>query len=413
MASFDLTAASNILKTRYIGPIREQLNNGTILMSRIMKDTSTQSVSGKSFTVPLHTSRNRTAGRGTSDGGALQTAATQGYDVAVVPNKYQYAVIEVTGPTVAATKDNAGAFVQALDSEINGAVRDMKRAMNRQMHSDGTDRLAVWTGADDATTANVDDGRGNYFVHLQSGATTCDVIDYSSGSTGTVLGNSIALTLGGSSSAGYTVAWSAGTISGTADNDYVVLEDSLGYQLMGLDGIISTGDPLLLSAGLHGLAAASNSWWQSQVVSNSGTNRALTLELMQQPLDLIATNSDYTDQDVEFLMSSYGVRAKYIAQLVADKRHVNTMNLDGGFKGVEFNGIPLVPDPQCKKNRIYYIVPECLKIFRTSDFDWMSKDGSQLARVDGYDKYRAVLYHYGDLACVCRNGLGLLDDLSE
>lgn len=43
--AFDLTAASNILKTRYLGPIREQLNNSTILLSRIGREDNAVSVS--------------------------------------------------------------------------------------------------------------------------------------------------------------------------------------------------------------------------------------------------------------------------------------------------------------------------------------------------------------------------------
>ena len=45
MAQLDTGTAAEILKVRYLGPIREQLNNATILFSRIAKDTSTQDVS--------------------------------------------------------------------------------------------------------------------------------------------------------------------------------------------------------------------------------------------------------------------------------------------------------------------------------------------------------------------------------
>lgn len=415
MATFDLSAASNILKVKYIGPIRDQLNNATILMSRIMKDSSTINVGGKSFTVPLHSSRNRTAGSGTSDGGTLPTAGVQGYDQAIVPNKYLYSRITVSGPTIAATKSNADAFVQAVSSEIEGATRDMKRSMNRQLHSDGTDALAFWVATDDSSGTIVDDARGNAFVHLQTGATTCDLIATSDNLT--KRGTAIVVTLGAAAATNYAITWS-GTVASSSAKDYLVLKDTLGYQMMGLKGIVAATDTVVpngggTKTGLHGLAVASFPYWVSQIYSNSGTNRDLTLELMQKPLDAICTNSDFTDSDVDFLLSSYGVRAKYVALLVSEKRFVNNMELDGGFRGVDFNGIPLVPDPQCQKNRIYYIVPDVLKIFRTSDFDWMDKDGAVLSRVSGTDTYEAVLFHYGDLACTARNALGLLDDISE
>jgi len=44
MATLDLSAAANILKTLYLGPIREQLNNATVLLSKIDRDETTQDV---------------------------------------------------------------------------------------------------------------------------------------------------------------------------------------------------------------------------------------------------------------------------------------------------------------------------------------------------------------------------------
>jgi len=411
-----LTTYTDILKVRYLWPIREQLNNSLILWNKIKKDSSTISVSGKTFTVPLHSQGNLTAGSGRAENAALPTAGNQDFDQAIVPCKYLYTGIQITGPGMAATRDNTGAFAQMLDTEVSGATRDMKKSLNRQMHGDGKDALAYWTAADDTTTANVDDGRGNAFTYMTAGkAMVCDVIDATDHST--VLGNSISLTLGGTSTA-RTVAWSAGTISGTADGDYVVLEDTLGYQLMGLEGIISDDDPVVPAGGgaltgLHSLAVATYPYWVAQVVGNSGTNRALTFDLMQQPLDMIVENSDYLDTDVQFMLCSPGVRRKYVELLVADRRHVNTLTLDGGFKGLDYNGIPLIVDPQCKKNRIYYINPESLRIMTMSDIDWMDKDGNVLSRSSGYDRYDATLYFYGDLACVTRNANGVLEDVTE
>jgi hypothetical protein len=411
--AFDLSAASNVLKVRYIGPIREQLNGATVLMSRIMREDNATNVSGKSFTVPLHTQRNAAAGIGRADGGTLPTAGQQGYQVAVIPNAYLYGRIKVTGPTIRAARDNAGAFVTAVESEIKGVTRDFKKSVNRQLHSDGTDALAFWTSADDTTPEQVDDNRGNQFIHLPLGQTiTSDIIDATDNST--VLGSDIPL-LAVNNAGTLEVGWVSGTVSGTADGDYAVLADTLGNQMMGIAGIIDDGNPPLLSGGLHGLAVASHPYWKAQIVEGdtAGTNQALTLARMQKPLDLIAQNSDFGEEDVKFLLCSYGVRAKYYDLLVAEKRFVNTLKLDGGFSGLDFSNKPLIPDPQCRKNRIYYVVPESMRIYRTSDFDWMEKDGSVLNRVANEDAYEATIFHYGNLGTHARNANGLLDDISE
>ncbi len=415
--AFNISNAGNVLRVRYIGPIREQMNGSTVLFSRIQR-AEDYVLSGKTWTVPLHTGRNMSAGVGRADGGTLPTAGQQGYEVAVVPNSYQYGRIEITGPTIRAARDNAGAFVRAIESEIEGLTRDMKKAFNRQLHSDGKDALAFWTGADNTSTTLVDDKRGNSFVHLpSSGTVTADLIDATDDTT--KVGDSIVVTLGAATSTGYVISWT-GTVSGSADEDYLVMEDSLGYQMMGLAGIVDDGDPVVPEGGgtltgLHGLAVASKPFWKAQVVEGdtAGTNQALTLPRMQSVLSRIATNSDFSDSDVKFILTSYGVRDKYVDLLISEKRFVNTLELDGGFKGVDFNGIPVIPDPQCRKNRMYFIVPESLRIFRSSDFDWMERDGAVLSRVANKDAYEAVLFHYGNLGCLFRNANGLLDDITE
>jgi hypothetical protein len=198
----------------------------------------------------------------------------------------------------------------------------------------------------------------------------------------------------------------------------VVNAQTFGYQMMGIAGIVSNADTVVpagggAKTGLHGLAVASNSFWSSQVYANAGVKRPLSLKLMQQPLTAIAVNSDYSDTDVKFLLGNMFVRDKYVDLLVQEKRFINTMKLDGGFDAVEFNGKPFVTDVQCRRNRIYYIVPETIKIYRSSDFDWMDKDGAVLSRVSGLDQYEAILFHYGDLGCTSRNANALLDDIDE
>ena len=301
------------------------------------------------------------------------TASQQGYGVAVVPNAYLYGRVKVTGPAVAAARSDAYAFVRAVESEIKGCMRDFKKTMNRQLLSDGRDALAFWTGADDSSGTNVDDSRGNAFVHLPTGQTiTCDLIATADNST--KRGDSIVVTLGAAAATNYAITWT-GTVTGSADADYLVMEDTLGYQMMGISGIFSDTNPPLLSGGLHGLAVATETWWKAQEIDGDtpGTNQALTFARLQLPLDRIAINSDFDENDVKFLLTSYGVRSKYVDLCRDDRRHVNTMTLDGGFKAVDFNGLPIVPDPQAPKNTIFYVVPEVLRIMRSSDFDWINQ----------------------------------------
>src|SRR5437868_2581739 len=117
-SGFDTTAAQNILKAVYLPPIRELLNNSTVLLKYLEKEI--QDTEGLSFNIPLHTSRNEAAGvgRGEYTGTAnLPTAGKQQYSNAQVPAKYLYSRIAVSGPVIAASKSNKGSFLRALDAE--------------------------------------------------------------------------------------------------------------------------------------------------------------------------------------------------------------------------------------------------------------------------------------------------------
>lgn len=305
-----------------------------------------------------------------------------------------------------------------MESEIQGVTRDMRRSFNRQLHGDSRDALAfIHANASSTTNVTLDDSQSNAFVYLPtSGSLTVDLIKGTDNST--VTSASISVTLGAASTDGSNYAATLGSSVTTTAGDYLVLPGTLGYQLMGINGIINNNDPTTVGGGgtltsLEGLAAATYGWWNAQMFTNSGTKRDLSLALMQKPLSAIAINSDFNEDDVKFLLCSYGIRDKYVDLLVAEKRFVNTMKLDGGFTGVEYNGIPLVPDPQCRKNTIFYISPESLRIFRTSDFDWMDRDGAVLSRVPDYDLYDAILFHYGNLGTTARNANGRLGDINE
>lgn len=422
-----VTTLSAILKTFYVSnEISDQLNAQSVLYDKLARP-ATLDASGKSYTYAIRESRNRNAGKGIAEAGAFGTADNQGVRNIVVPDAQIVTPIELSGRVIkAATGAGKGAFVSAMTMEVEGGRDDTVRAINRQLHSDGTDALCYWVTADDTTTALVDDGNigvggssivGNAFVHLETGITTVDIVDTDHS---TLHGTAIPLSLGAEGAQSYTVAWASGTISGTADGDYAVLSGSLGYQMQGIRSVISASDPALPTGGLHGLAVATYPYWKAQSFTNSNTLRDLTLELMQKPLTAIGTKGGVSEADVKFLMCNGPVKDKFVALLLGDQRHVNTTELRGGQTSVDFNGKPLIVDPQCRRNVIYYIAPKTMDVLTSSGgLTWADfEDGQQfklkVSGSSGYaDAYQAFLVFYGNLACKIRNGNAILSDISE
>lgn len=393
-----LTTISDILKNQYLGPIREQLNNDIVLLSRLEKDD--ESVVGKNFTIPLHVGRNEGIGS-TSDGGALPAAGYQGYKSCIVPMRYQYGRIQLTGPTMKASATNEGAFVRALEAEMKGLARDLKSDVNRQLFSDGSGVLATATAASTTTKTMVVDSTAKLRVGMK--------VDIVLKATGVVTDGVSGAVIDAITNATVFTIDTALTNNAAITTTYAVYRHgSRNLELMGLGGIVSNTDPA--SGSLQGLAVATYDYWKANVQGNGGSNRTISEVLMQKALDA-------TDQagagNTTALYTTYGVRRAYQALLTTNRNYSNTMDLKGGFKALDYNGLPLITDKDAPSNKIFFVDESSLKFYRLADWDWMDQDGAVLSRVSGYDAYEATLFLYSELGCSARNANTLLYDITE
>src|SRR4051812_170585 len=105
MAGTTLTTADAALKEDYQPTIREQLNNSSMLLNQIERNS--KDVEGRRAILSLHTNRNSGVGA-RAEGGTLPTAGSQGYTEERVPLRYNYGRIKLTGPVIRAMKSDKG-----------------------------------------------------------------------------------------------------------------------------------------------------------------------------------------------------------------------------------------------------------------------------------------------------------------
>lgn len=358
----NLTAFDDVLRYDYLGPIRDQLNSATILLKRLEKNE--EDVGGKAAVVPLHTSRNSGVGA-RADGGTLPTAGNQGYRSATYNCAYNYGRIQVSGPTIAASRKNKYAFVRAVDAEIEGMIKDLKDDINRQLHGNGTGVLCLVNGDPATGTTLTCDTPGT--MYLQKGM-KIQLVDPASTTAGDFRANVGTKTILAKTS-GTSVEVTSSFHADAADNDLVVREGNYRLEMMGLKGIVATADPgTNFSVGGIARATTGNEFWKAQVVANSGNSRKLSLDLMQYTWDL----AEEEGAEISLILTSRTQRRKYLSLVKADGRYVNTMTLDGGFDALEYNGKPLVVDKHCLNNRMYFLDESTLALYRMSDFDWIN-----------------------------------------
>jgi hypothetical protein len=122
------------------------------------------------------------------------------------------------------------------------------------------------------------------------------------------------------------------------------------YQRVEMDGL---GDIIRDSGTYATINRTTATWWRSVVLDNGGTARPLAMPLMQQMMDLLDTPR--RDAKTSHILCNR-VHFNQYGNLLEDRRRwVNTIELDGGIKALEYVGIPVVPVRQMNPGVMYFI----------------------------------------------------------
>ena len=76
------------------------------------------------------------------------------------------------------------------------------------------------------------------------------------------------------------------------------------------------------------------------------------------------------------------------------------MNLQGGFKAISYNGIPLVVDRFAGDGEMYLLNTKDFELCQLGDWQWLEgNDGKIIKQKDNYPVYTATLVKYAELIC--------------
>ena len=443
-----LSRYDEVLKRFYLPEIQEQLNHDTILADMI--ESGEKDVSGKEFTIECH--YGRSGGTGSrSDGGALPTADYQKYKTCTVPMKYHYGKVAFSGPTIRATRNERGAYASVIDNEITGITRDFRKETNRMLWGCGYGVLARWRTTGSATSYTLQktyygataggDGFGStfgakYLKEVGKAVPVVLTVASSAITTATVDTTDMAVSAVAESSTYDTITCTDPGVTEAAGTFYVRPLNMVTYnasnnsggareEMVGLRGIVTDEDLDEIALfdgtntsphvdGLQGLDADTYTWWKAVVKSISGGRytgqRQLEYTMMQEVFDDVEDNVG-EGKGPSLILTTKAIRRQYYEMCARDRRIVNTMTLDGGWKAIEFSGMPFTVDKDAIDGEIYFLSLGDLYVYRMSDYEWMDLDGAILARVDGYDAYSAVLFRYAELGTGRRNCHGVLTDI--
>ena len=407
MAGANLSTLSTILKEYYLGPVAEQLNNEVLLLSRL--ESKSEDLVGKRAYVPLHWGRSSGIGA-RAEAAALPAAGKQQYEKAVYDLKYLYGRVEVTGPSMAKTKNEAGAFLQALKSELDGVRNDLKKDLARQIYGTGTGAIATGTAGSTTTlTVAIEPIRkGQIYAGM-----LVDIFDVSaSTSAATYTGievDSVNLSTG-------VVTFTTTLAAALASGDYIVRAGvkvntaaesntySFSDEVDGIQRIVA--DSATALGGITPTGTAT--WWDNQRVTSVG---ALSLGEIQQGLNKARIAGGMPTS----IVTSLGVQREFYNLLQTYVRYVEpTANLgySAGFKALDYQGMPVIADIDAPYGKMYILDEGTMQVFSDQDWHFLDADGLTLRQVTGYDKFEAVLARYMNLGATRRNNQVVLTGIT-
>lgn len=390
-----LATADNALREVYLDVLSNQLNT-TInpLLSRINQTTS--DVWGKEIRKIAPYGINGGIGAGTEDGN-LPESAGNNYAQFVLSLKNLYGKVEISDKAIRASESSTGAFVNLLNAELEGLIKASTFNFGRMLYGDGTGFLAE-ISTNTNNSVNVDS-----VLNLIEGM----VVDIVSAS-GVPIKQSLRIqSIDRVNKDVYFTTSNLSDISTESAGYKLCVQGSYNNEITGLGAIFkSTGE-------LYGLNRETYNWLVPYMkdISSGSSPTDISDVVMQKAIDELDENAN---SKVDFIVCSAGVKRNYQSYLSSYRSNINIMDLEGGYKAISYNGIPLVSDRFVPANTMFLLNTNEFNLHQLCDWKWLeSEDGRVIKQTPGKATYQATLVKYADIICNKPSGQAKISGIKE
>ncbi|MDD4565733.1 MAG: phage major capsid protein [Eubacteriales bacterium] len=393
MATSTLTTVAEALKTYYQGPITKQLNEKSGPLYAALKKKDKTAV-GNLFKFPLQYGRHGGIGaRGENDD--LPTPSARKHKMGEASVKNLYARIALTDKLLKGSKDNRMAFVDELTEQMANITVDANDMIRRNFCNDHSGTMGVVK--ENTTGTKVVPVTGNIEAFYEG-----QVVDIlTDAATKTVSAKEIV-----------DVDRDAGTIT-FADNvtdvladQKIVLAGNYNLELTGLKEILTKDN------SLYGINRATAKWFNPQVFdkTESGQPSAFDSLWMAKALKVVDNRVGETPS---FFVCSDGVELAYVNEQNTYKRNPEIMKVDGGYKLISYNGVPITAEKYFMANTMALINLNDFQLAQLGDWDWLDADGAILTRIANKAAYEATMALYAELICKRPGGQAIITGIVE
>lgn len=403
-----ISSYTDVLRNVYTPKLWLLQNRDRILFHLIARDTLAYA-EGLGIKVRLHTAGS--GGVGWSSTGDLPEPGVQSFDDVTANYKRIYGRFKIDGALIKAARAPYAAEMKALEFEATHMIEDLADALAYDIWHDGKGRLGATIGEHSSSAA------GKFSLpKAGSGIKVGQIIDLIDDITtpvGTdhdhdVLVQSVKEHASDSTKLDVVTDSSAGDGTWNDETYYAYRQGSRDAAIDGLDKIVSASGTYL---GLN-RSTASLSFWKAQELANSGTNREITLNLLQQAVDQVEQNSPGT---TKVMITTHAIWRKLADIIVPDKRYDGgSMKLPTWCKALWFrDDIAIVRDKFAIPNRIYGLDTDTFKLYQDSEGGFIDEDGQILRLVSNKDQFQASWRRYLQLVCHDPASNFVIKDIAE
>ena len=199
------------------------------------------------------------------------------------------------------------------------------------------------------------------------------------------------------------------TVGGTTIAASAIKEGMLIFVAVSLNNEITGLGAIFKSTGsLYGLDRATHKWLVPYMKTSVGD---ISETVIQKAIDYLDENAG---SRVNFIVCSSGVKRAFQKHLATYKRNVDVMNLEGGYKAISYNGIPIVSDRFCPAGTMYLLNTDDFTLHQLCDWKWLEGDDGKVLKQDmRKPTYTATLVKYADIICAKPCGQAMLSGITE
>lgn len=371
--------ADKVLKDVYLDVLSKQLNFKTNAFYNMIHKGSEDVQSNTAYVVGRYGINGGISSPGETDD--LPTPSGNNFLKFRADMRNIYGTIEISDKVLRATASSPNSLVNVLNSEMEGLLEAAKFNFARMLFQDGSGTLAV---VDDMTKEGL--SINDISVYSVKNVIEGMLIDVQSpDGTKKIEGTKI-LSVDRANKEIKTLVFP--NEFGLENGDIITLQDSYESEIYGL--------PYLFDNDLqtmYGTIRSGNHFMHPTIKESA----SITSDLIQETLDTI---EEASGNDINLIICSYDVRRAYFEHLSEIKRNIDYMNLDGGFKALSYNGIPVVADRFAPDKNMYFVNTNDFKLAQLSDWSWIEGiQGKVLRQIDNKAAYTATLVKYANLLC--------------